>query len=79
MSTGGDGLRHRHAGVSSQPNVHEHEDYSQYFWQNQSSPNPAAPASFATMPAMLPGVPFSPEQMLWYQQMYAQQMAQYMQ
>ena len=32
-----------------------------------------------TMPAMLPGVPYSPEQMMWFQQIYAQQMAQYMQ
>ena len=32
------------------------------------------------MPGMMPGMmPYSPEQMMWMQQMYAQQMAQYMQ
>ena len=33
----------------------------------------------AAVPGMLPGLAYSPEQMLWLQQLYTQQMAQYMQ
>jgi len=36
-------------------------------------------SQMAALPTMMPGYPYSPEQMLWLQQMYTQQMAQYMQ
>ncbi len=50
-----------------------------------SSPNPETyqqtyPQAGQTLPFQYPGMPaYSPEQLLWMQQMYAQQMAQYMQ
>ena len=32
----------------------------------------------STVPTMVPGMPYTAEQMIWLQQIYAQQMANYM-
>lgn len=62
--------------------------YQQHYGANQMydpammyQGNMAAQAQLgATIPFQMPGMfPYSPEQMMWMQQMYAQQMAQYMQ